>query len=126
MYKFIVVEKASGVIKYEYTADVAIEFDLWPFSLYNHIQQDIDPTSIPQVSEIVWTKLEFLTRFTVPERVAIRSAAKTDPVVEDFMALLNIAEFVSSIDPNLKPALDYLHSLGILTDGRVDKILGVS
>jgi len=125
MYKFIVIEKTTGTPKYEYNADAALELVLWPFSEYDHVQYDIDPTSVPQMSEIVWTKLEFLTRFTVPERIAIRTAAKTDAVVEDFMALLNIAEFVSSLDPNLKPALDYLQLLGILVPGRVDKILGV-
>lgn len=125
MYKFIVIEKTTGTPKYEYNADVALELVLWPFSEYDHVQHDIDPTSVPQMSEIVWTKLEFLTRFTVPERVAIRTAAKTDAIVEDFMALLNIAEFISSLDPNLKPALDYLQLLGILVPGRVDKILGV-
>lgn len=126
MYKFSVIEKSTGIKNYEYSADSPIEFTAWPFSLYEHVQGDEDTTSAPQISEIIWTKLEFLTRFTVPERIAIGTAAKTDPVVEDFMTLLNIAEFVSNIDPNLKPALDYLTSLNILATGRVDKILGVN
>lgn len=127
IYKIAVYEKATGTKTYEYTAEEPIEFQLWPFASYDHIPYaSADETAAPQISEIVWTKLEFLTRFTVPERIAIRIAAKTDPVVEDFMALLNIAEFVSNLDPNLKPALDYLAQLGILVAGRVDKILGVN
>lgn len=32
------------------------------------------------------TKLEYLRRFTTAERVAIRAAAKTEPVLEDYLA----------------------------------------
>ena len=71
----------------------------------------------------VITKLEFLLRFSVTERVAIRELAKTNPVVFDAMELLNIAEFVSLSDITTSNLVMYLYSLNVYTYDRAVEIL---
>lgn len=74
-------------------------------------------------NKAVITKLEFLLRFSVTERVAIRELAKTNPVVFDAMELLNIAEFVSLSDLTTSNLVMYLYSLGVYSYPRAVEIL---
>lgn len=69
------------------------------------------------------TKLEFLRKFTAPERIAIRQVAVTDPIVFDAMELLDLAEFVSLDDPDTQNLIGYLSILGVLQQNRVMEIL---
>lgn len=71
----------------------------------------------------VVSKLDFLGRFTVTERIGIRNTAKTDAVVEDFMDLLNKAEHVDLASANTIAGLGYLVSIGLITAARRDAIL---
>jgi len=69
------------------------------------------------------TKYEFLSRFTLEERVALRELTKTNTTVEDMMDLLKIAE-----DINLDEVSAYfplLVGLGTLTQERSDEILNL-
>lgn len=61
---------------------------------------------------------EFLSRMTPQERIGIRAAAKTDPIIEDFMALLNRAAAVYPLNPDVQAGLGYLVSQGKLTAER--------
>lgn len=70
------------------------------------------------------TVLEFLRRFTAQERVVARTLAKTDPVVEDFLALLSQAQDVQTSDPDTVAGMDYLVQTNVLTAERRDQILG--
>jgi hypothetical protein len=47
-------------------------------------------------SDLMITKLKFLNRFTMTERMSIRASA--DPVVADIMNLLSIAEYIDIHD----------------------------
>lgn len=67
------------------------------------------------------TKLTFLNRFTMSERMAIRSS--TDPIVLDIMNLLEIAEYVDVNDQNTMQGVGYLAMTGLLTNERVAEIL---
>jgi len=67
------------------------------------------------------TKLMFLNRFTVGERIAIR--ASTDPIVEDVMQLFDAATYITTTDPSTISALNYLDTAGLLTSARVQEIL---
>lgn len=67
------------------------------------------------------TKLSFLNRFTMSERIAIRSS--TDPIVEDIMKLFDAAEYISIDHINTIQGIGYLNSVGILTTERVVEIL---
>lgn len=67
------------------------------------------------------TKLRFLNRFTISERLAIR--ASTDPVVNDIMKLLEVAEFVDTSDPNTIGGVNYLASVALIAPSRVAEVL---
>lgn len=65
--------------------------------------------------------LDFMRRFTQQERIAIRNL--NDPIIEDFMALLNTTPSVHLDDPDTVAAIGYLEQLGILSAGRAAEIL---
>ena len=67
------------------------------------------------------TKLGFLNRFTMEERINIR--ASTNPIVIDIMNLLEVAENVSLTDPTTINAIGYLSYVGLLAPSRVSEIL---
>lgn len=69
----------------------------------------------------VYTKLAFLNRFTSQERVAIRSS--TDPVVIDFMELMNAASEIDRTNSDTIAGINYLASIGLLTAQRAQEIL---
>ncbi len=69
----------------------------------------------------IYTKLQFLSRLTIGERMAIR--ASTDPVVNDIMSLLDVAEYISTNDPNTIQGIQYLYSVGLLTVERMTEVL---
>lgn len=70
---------------------------------------------------VLWTKYEFLSRFTSAERIGIREEAKTNPIVQDFMAMMELS---GNVNPVLaRPGLNYLASIGKLTPERA-AILG--
>lgn len=72
----------------------------------------------------VYTPLQFLRRFTTGERQQLRALAQTDPAIDDWMYLLDRAQEVSSDDPDVTAALNYLVMLDVLTAERVAEILG--
>ena len=72
----------------------------------------------------VWTAYEFLNRFTYVERAAYRQAAKTDDLVADFMSLAQAAQEIISDDLTTIQGMNYLVSVGLLTQQRRDEILG--
>ena len=81
-----------------------------------------DPNSLSFVHTTAQlTRLEFLTRFTASERIAIR--ASTDPIVVDFMELLNLATYIDVGDQNTIDGVNYLASQNLIAAGRVAEIL---
>lgn len=64
------------------------------------------------------TVYAFLSRMTPQERIGIRAAAKTDAVIEDFMALLDRAAAVYPLNADVQAGLGYLVFLGKLTAER--------
>jgi len=71
-----------------------------------------------------WTAYEFLLRFTSQERSAYRQAAQTDDLVADFMNLAQAAQEIISDDPITIQGMNYLVTVGLLTQQRRDEILG--
>lgn len=71
----------------------------------------------------IWTAYEFLNRFTYSERAAYRQAAKTDDLIADFMSLAQAAQEIISDDLMTVQGMDYLVSVGIITQQRRDEIL---
>lgn len=69
------------------------------------------------------TKLAFLRRIPAEKRIAIRAAAKADPILEDAMGLLDLAEDVSVTDPDTVQLVGYLQAQGFLTADEASGVL---
>ena len=65
-----------------------------------------------------------MRRFTDAERIAIRTAAKSNVIVEDAMDLLNGADRVHLDDADVVRFVRYLESIHLIADGRASVILG--
>jgi len=78
-----------------------------------------DPTPVPRV----YTSYEFILRFTAAERLAYRTASTTDQNIADFMELVHAAHEIQTDHPMTIAGMDYLVSVGILTQQRRDEIL---
>lgn len=74
----------------------------------------------PKVSPV-----EFKMLFTAQERIAIRAARASDPVIDDFFDILEdprLTEVNLALASN-QQGLGYLESLGLLSHGRAAEIL---
>lgn len=71
------------------------------------------------------SKIDFLGRFTVDERVTIRSAAASDGVVKDYLELLNAATEVSLISARTIAGVQALEAGGLIASGRGAVILAL-
>jgi hypothetical protein len=71
-------------------------------------------------------KAVFKQLMTAPERIAIRAAAEADPVIFDFLDLLNSADLVDLDNANLVAGLGYLVSLELLAPNRPDELRGLA
>jgi len=113
-------ERLTGNVVYAYGADAPDHFDLYPLDTYNH-------TLVPDVAspppERIITKLEYLRRFTSNERIAIRTAALSNAVLNDYMALLELAQEVNLDDPDTVSACQMLEQAGLIGAGRAAEIL---
>ena len=69
------------------------------------------------------TKLAFLQRFTQQERINIRLLSKTTPAIEDWLAILDAAQFIDLSDPSTIAGVNALENLGLLDAGRANWIL---
>lgn len=72
-----------------------------------------------------YTSYEFLLRLTPQERAGIRAAAYSDPnsMTADFLHLAQTAQEVNTMDPVTIAGMDYLVSVGLLTQQRRNEIL---
>ncbi len=78
------------------------------------------PATPPQVSPV-----QFKLLFTPQERVAIKAARATDPVIDDFYDIVEDAR-LTHVDLGLKStqaAIGYLVAKSLLTEGRKSEIL---
>lgn len=111
----------------EYDADLPQPEHLgagWRLESIGEASNSLAPDAAPAPpAPAVWTKLEYLRRFTQDERVAIRSAAKVSPALEDYMELLALATDVRSDDPDIMGALTMLEAAGLIGTGRAQEIL---
>jgi hypothetical protein len=77
----------------------------------------------PRICTITFTSYQFLTRFTTEERTTIRSMAKTDDMVADFLMLATSAQEIINTDPTTLSGMDYIVSVGIIDEQRKKEIL---
>jgi len=123
---FIVKNKATGAEIYRYSADAPIELSGMEFTTHDHTPEPEAPGTVTDVApnSYTWTKLEYLRRFTQDERIAIRTAAKQVPALEDYLQLMELATEVRSDDPDVVSALEMLEGAGLIGTGRAAEILG--
>ena len=78
------------------------------------------PTEAPKVSPV-----EYKLLFTSAERVAIKAARATDPVIDDFYDIVEDPRltYVDLGLQSVKDAINYLQSKGLLTAERAAEIL---
>lgn len=121
---FEVISKATGEKVYSYCSDEAVEWVGWEFDTHYHV---LVPDSVAETPPVqtgtTLTKLAYLRRFTAEERISIRIAAKSNPVLEDYLALLELAEEIRTDDPDTVTAVRMLEAVGLLAVGRADEVL---
>lgn len=71
----------------------------------------------------VWSSLEFLQLFTQEERHNIYARADTDPNVKDLLMMLTSAGNIYSNNPDTIQGMQYLVSVGLITETRMQEIL---
>lgn len=69
------------------------------------------------------TRLAFLNRFLMEERIGIRAAATSDYVVQDFLALVDAATFIDLSRPDTIQGVRFLASKNLISQSRGDEIL---
>ena len=83
------------------------------------------PTPEPTLTYLKVSPVEFKLLFTSAERVAIKEARATDPVIDDFYTIVEDPR-LTHVDLGLKStqdALSYMVSEGLLTEVRKTEIL---
>jgi hypothetical protein len=70
-----------------------------------------------------WPAAAFVMRFSNAEITAIRTAAEADENVTGILAQLQSEPFVAVDDPRVKPGLNYLVAVGLLSAERAVEIL---
>ena len=69
------------------------------------------------------TRLEFLNRFTVEERVALRVKEQNDPIVADLFDMIRVAEYVDTKNQSTIDGISYLAAKDYITPERAVEIL---
>lgn len=72
---------------------------------------------------MILTKLEYLRRFNQDERIAIRSAAEASPQLQDYLAMMELAQDIDTEDADTIGAVTMLEQIGLIGAGRAAEIL---
>jgi len=80
-----------------------------------------EPPPPPPVDEL--HKVDFMRLFTQAERIAIRQAAKVNPIVEDYQAMLDAATIIRLSDADIQEGIPDLEDAGLIGPGRAAQIL---
>ena len=81
------------------------------------------PEPVPVYPKV--TPMQFKLLFTSPERVAIKAARATDPVVDDLWELVEDPrmEYVDFGLKSVRDSIEYLATAGLITPERVGEII---
>jgi len=120
MANWIVEDRLTGDVVYAYGADQPDHFVDYPVEQFNHIRQK-EVVAAPTQRTI--TKLEYLRRFTTDERVAIRATASANPVLDDYLKLMELAQEINLDDPDTVAAVQMLEQAGLIAAGRAAEVL---
>jgi hypothetical protein len=73
------------------------------------------------VSPVLLTPLQFLRRFTLAERIAVRNAM--NPIIMDFLNLISLAQDIQTTDPDTQMGIGYLAQQGLIAPERIVELL---
>lgn len=121
MAEYVVTRKSDGAEVYRYHSDAPVEWNGMGFATHDHTEQAGQP--VTPTGPRTMTKLEYLRRFTTAERVAIRAAAAANPVLEDYLKLMELAQEINTGDPDTIAAVTMLEQAGLIAAGRAQEIL---
>ena len=120
MANWIVENRLMGEVVHAYGADQPDHFGAFPLEQFNHIRQkEVEAAPVPRTI----TKLEYLRRFTTDERVAIRAAAVANPVLDDYLKLMELAQEINLDDTDTVAAVQLLEQSGLIAAGRAAEVL---
>lgn len=85
--------------------------------------QDVLNSYVSQHAVTSYSPTGFFKLFTQDERIAIRSAAKAEPRIADFLSLAESAPSISILDPDTIAGVTLLETAGLLGKGRAAEIL---
>ena len=122
MTEYVVTRKADGVEVLRYSAARAQEVNGFGLVDYQHTEWTPDAQPVAPTSHTL-TKLEYLRRFTVDERVAIRAAAAQNAVLADYLQLMELAQDINTGDPDTVAAVTMLEQAGLIATGRANEVL---
>ena len=122
MAEYIVTRKSDGVEVLRYSAMQPQEVNGYGFDDYDHTELTLQ-APVPEIVPRTLTKLEYLRRFTVEERVAIRAAAASNPLLADYLQLMELAQEINTGDPDTIAAVTMLEQAGLIAAGRAQEIL---
>ena len=126
MAEYIVTRKADGAEVYRYQSDAPVKWNGMAFDTHDHLPAPaINPDGSIEGAIVGRTlsKLEYLRRFTVEERVAIRAAAEQNAVLADYLQLMELAQDINTGDPDTVAAVTMLEQAGLIAAGRAQEIL---
>ena len=130
MKTFLVIDKATGQEVYRYTIDAAgpivfAETDVFPPSGFRQeeVLPEVPPKQPVYGGQRVLPRTDFLRLFTQAERMAIRTEAKQNAVLEDFMALMDSNPTTNLDDPDTVAGVTLLEQAGLIGAGRAVEIL---
>lgn len=124
MTTYAVTRQSDQVEVYRYNADAPIEWNGMEYATHDHIEvAEPVPDQPAAPTGRTMTRLEFLRRFTGEERITLRTVAKQNPALEDYMALLDAAQDVNTGDADTIAGVQFLEAAGLLAAGRAAEIL---
>jgi hypothetical protein len=115
-------------IQFEYRAEAGVDPALVMAARAERVADDLAArdaaAAVVLQSTLPVDQIDWMRRFTLTERIGIRAAAKTDPIVEDAIELLKVAKNgVATTDPDTLQALAYFEQTGLIAAGRAAEIL---
>lgn len=125
MTTFSVTRRSDQTEVYRYNAEAPIPWSGMEFDTHDHtevVEVAPDEQAVTAPARI-WSRVDFLRKFTPAERIAIRTAAKQVPELDDFMFLLEAAAEVHSDNEDVVAGLRLLTQAGLLAVGRAGEIL---
>ena len=87
----------------------------------NYYTFDFATNTFVKTNAAQLSKIDFLSRFTTAERVAVHSS--TDLILKDAFALLQSVDYVDLTDQRTMSLVGYLAMTGVIADTRVAEIL---